>query len=138
MNDFLTFVTEQWLLVGLLVVLVYLYAWRERLKNGQPVTTSEATALINAGSAQFVDVRDAAEFKAGHITGSVNIPFSKLSDQLDSLEPYRDKTLILVDKIGQHAGSAGRLLSTNGYTVCRLSGGITEWQSQNLPLVKSR
>ncbi|MBU2885803.1 rhodanese-like domain-containing protein [Gilvimarinus agarilyticus] len=136
MNNILIFVTEQWLLVGTLAALVYLYAWRERLKNGQPITTSEATALINAGSALFVDVRDGAEFKAGHITGAVNLPYSKLADQSDTLEEHRDKTLILVDKMGQHAGSAGRQLGNKGYTVCRLSGGISEWQNQNLPLVK--
>ncbi|MDO3388550.1 rhodanese-like domain-containing protein [Gilvimarinus sp. SDUM040013] len=136
MNDIFTFVGEQWLLVGVLIALVYLYAWRERLKNGQPVTTSEATVLINAGTAQFVDVRDASEFKAGHITGALNIPFSKLAEQADSLEEHREKTLILVDKMGQHAGSAGRQLGAKGYKVCRLSGGISEWQNQNLPLIK--
>jgi rhodanese-related sulfurtransferase len=52
------------------------------------------------------------------------------------LEPHKSKTLILVDKMGQHAGAAGRLLKAEGFTVNRLEGGMTEWQNQNLPLVK--
>ncbi|MDO3381310.1 rhodanese-like domain-containing protein [Gilvimarinus sp. SDUM040014] len=124
------------MLVGILVVLIYVYAWRERLKNGRPVTTSEATALINTDAAIWLDVRDASEFKSGHMVDAINIPHGKLAEQMDSLEKYRDKVLIVVDKMGQHAGSAGRQLGNKGFDVRRLSGGISEWRNQSLPLVK--
>ncbi|WP_368045276.1 rhodanese-like domain-containing protein [Gilvimarinus algae] len=136
MDDFFRFLSQEWMLVGILVVLIYVYAWRERLKNGRPVTTSEATALINTDAAIWLDVRDASEFKSGHMVDAINIPHGKLAEQMDSLEKYRDKVLIVVDKMGQHAGSAGRQLGNKGFDVRRLSGGISEWRNQSLPLVK--
>ncbi len=135
-DDLFVFLGQEWMLVGIFVVLIYVYAWRERLKNGQPITTSEATSLINTEAAVWLDVRDSGEFKSGHMVDAINIPFSKLTEQIESLEKYRDKTLIVVDKMGQHAGSAGRQLGAKGFSVRRLSGGISEWQNQNLPLVK--
>ena len=52
---------------------------------------------------------------------------------------HQDKPVILVCKMGQHAGAAGRILSTSGFKdVRRLSGGITTWKSDGLPLVKGK
>src|SRR5690606_27331328 len=111
-------------------------AWRERIKNGRPISAHEATRMLNSETGILLDVRDKAEFKAGHIPGAINIPHSKVVSQLDSLEQYRDKTLVVADKIGQHAGSVGRTLGEKGFEVRRLAGGVAEWQNQSLPLVK--
>jgi len=44
---------------------------------------------------------------------------------------------VLVCKMGQSAGAAGRKLRTDGFLdVRRLSGGMTEWNASNLPVVK--
>nr|WP_049723947.1 rhodanese-like domain-containing protein [Gilvimarinus polysaccharolyticus] len=132
----MTFLSQQWMLVSTLAVLVLIYAWRERVKNGQPVTTQQATTLINADTAIWLDVRESKEFEAGHMVDAINIPYSKVAERLDELEKHRTKTIIVVDKLGQHAGSTGRLLGTKGFDVRRLSGGISEWQNQGLPLIK--
>lgn len=135
--EFFVFISQEWLLVSMLVVLVYIYAWRERIKNGRPATTQEATALINSDSGIWLDVRDAKDFAAGHMVDAIHIPYNKVNDELDRLEKYRDKTIIVVDKMGQHAGSVGRTLGNKGFTVRRLAGGVAEWRNQSLPLVKS-
>lgn len=136
--DFLLFITQEWLLVTTLIVLVYLYAWRERVKSGRPLSPNELTQLVNQGNAVLVDVRDTSEFKAGHIVGSLNIPYAKLSKESTELASHKDKTIILIDKLGQHAGAVGRFLGKEGFDVRRLSGGIAEWQAQNLPLAKGK
>lgn len=134
--DVFNFVSEQWMLVSLLIILLYAYVWTEKIKGGPTLSIHSATRVINSGEAIIVDLRDANEFKAGHIVDAMNIPHNKLKDQLTQLQSHKSKTLILVDKMGQHAGNAGRLLKTEGFTVNRLQGGISEWQNQNLPLVK--
>ncbi len=134
--DFFTFVSEQWILVSVLVALLYAYIWTEKSKGGPTLSIHSATRAINSGDALVVDVREAKEYKTGHIVDAINIPHNTLKDQLSQLQAHKSKTLILVDKMGQHAGNAGRLLKTEGYNVCRLQGGISEWQNQNLPLVK--
>ncbi len=134
--EFFVFVSEQWLLVSTLLLLVYVYMWREKAKGGRGVSAHEATRMINRDEGVFVDVRDAAEFKAGHIVDAVNIPHNKLVERIAELNVHKASTLILVDKMGQHVGAAGRELKAQGFEVCRLEGGMTEWQGQNLPVVQ--
>ena len=48
-----------------------------------------------------------------------------------------DLPVVLVCKLGQHSGAAGKKLGAKGYTqVHRLKGGIGEWQAMQMPLVK--
>ena len=45
--------------------------------------------------------------------------------------------MVVVCRLGQSAGAAGTLLRKSGFEqVSRLSGGMTEWRNQNLPVVK--
>jgi len=84
-----------------------------------------------------VDVRESAEFGKGHIVDALNLPYAKLKDRATELENHKAKQIIVVDKMGQHAGASGKILRDLGFDVVRLQGGITEWSGQNLPLVKT-
>ncbi|WP_317932425.1 rhodanese-like domain-containing protein [Halioxenophilus sp. WMMB6] len=136
MTNFVAFATEQWLLVSLLLALVILYFWNEKRRSGNSVSTHEATRLLNNDQAVLVDLRDSGDFKAGHISEAINIPYAKLKDRLAELAKHQSKTVILTDKMGQHTGAAGRELVKLGYQVARLEGGMAEWQAQKLPVVK--
>lgn len=136
MSNFFIFISQEWLLVSTLVVLIYLFAWRERIKSGPPISAHEVTRMLNAETAVLLDVRDAAEFKAGHIAGAINIPYAKVNTELGQLEAHKSKTIVVADKIGQHAGVVGRTLGKHGFVVRRLAGGVAEWQGQSLPLVR--
>jgi rhodanese-related sulfurtransferase len=136
--DVFVFVSEQWILVSALLVLIYLLAISESLKGGKQLGISEAVTLINADKAIVLDIRDKKEFEAGRIHGAIGIPFSSLATRKAELEKYKSKTLIIVDKLGTQGGNAGKQLRADGYEVCRLKGGMSEWQSQSLPLVKGK
>ena len=135
--DFFVFISEQWVLVSVLLVLIYLFAINERIKSGRPISVHAVTRMLNADEAVLLDVRDSKEFKAGHIAGALNIPQTKLQDKISELEHYREKIIIVADKLGQQAGAVGRKLQQQGFKVFRLTGGMMEWQNQNLPVVKS-
>lgn len=136
--NFFQFLLQEWILTSLLVVLVIIYTMRERVKSGVPVTNNQLTALVNSDKAIILDIRPSAEFKAGHLVDAINIPYDRINSDLATLEKYKSKTIIIVDKMGQYAGIAGRQLAKEGFEVRRLSGGISEWQNQNLPLVKGK
>lgn len=139
MERLLEFVMNHPELVVPFVVLLTLLILLESRRGGKTVSSQQLTNLVNKEEAVVIDVRDAKEFREGHITDSRNIPFSTLKDSLGQLEKYKDKPVILVCKIGQHAGAAGRILSTHGFKdVRRLRGGITTWKSEGLPLVKGK
>lgn len=133
--DFFVFISEQWLLVSILLVLVYAFAFTERAKGGKPLSCAELVRLMNSEEAILLDVRDTKDFQTGHVHGARHIPWNKLAGRISELEKYREKTIVVADKIGQHAGAAGKQLTQNGFTVRRLSGGMNEWRAQNLPLV---
>ncbi|GAA5315798.1 MAG: rhodanese-like domain-containing protein [Candidatus Pelagadaptatus aseana] len=135
MEQFFVFVGEQWLLVSVLCALVFGYFWTEGSKAGKTLSVHEATRLINGGEALIVDVREAKEFKQGHLVDAINIPHNRINERLSELESSKSKTILLVDKMAQHTGHVGRTLSSKGFDVVRLRGGISEWQAQNLPLV---
>lgn len=52
------------------------------------------------------------------------------------LDKHKDKTIIVVCASGLNAGAACAELKKAGFTAARLSGGITGWRSENLPVVK--
>ena len=135
---FLQFLVEKWYLAGPWVVMLVLYIMHERNRGGASVSPAQLTALVNRQEGVVVDLRDSSDYRGAHIVGSVNVPYAKFAKSLDELEKYKEKPIILVCKMGQHAGSAGKQLKQKGFeNIYRLSGGISEWQASQLPLVKA-
>jgi rhodanese-related sulfurtransferase len=135
--NWIAFISEQWMLLGLLAVLAAVFFWNEGRRGGKTLNHSEVTRMLNNGEAVLVDLREPAEFKAGHIVGAINIPHNKMETRSDELEKHRSKNVVLTDKMGQHSGAVGKNLGEKGYNVYRLRGGMAEWNAQNLPVVKS-
>ena len=136
--DFFIFVSEQWLLISLLIALIGVFLFTEQRKSGKSISTAELVRLMNSEEAVVVDLRTAAEFESGHIHGSRNIPHNKLAGRIAELEKVRSKIIVVVDKIGQHSGGAGKALTKENYDARRLGGGISEWQGASLPLVSGK
>jgi len=131
------FVTNHFILVSIFVFLLFAFFVNEGKQGGAAVATGGLVTLINKEDAVVVDIRDAKEFKQGHIAGAINIPYGSLDDRLSELEAHKEKPVVVVCKMGQHAGAAGRKLKANGFdNVRRLSGGMAEWNNSSLPVVK--
>lgn len=135
--NWMAFVAENALLVGMLAVLVSALIVVETRRGGQALSHHDVTQLLNSDSGIALDVREKKDFQAGHIAGAVNIPFVKLKDSLSQLTKHKDKTIIVVDKMGQHTSAAVTTLVAGGYVATRMRGGMMDWQGQNLPVVKS-
>jgi len=136
MANMIIFLGQQWMLVSLLLVLVFLFIQLEMKRGGQSVSIHQLTALVNRENAVILDIREAAEFKEGHIVDALHIPFAKLKERLPELDKYKDRPIVIVDKMGQHTGAAGKQLLDAGFNASRLDGGMTEWRGSNLPVVK--
>lgn len=136
--DFFIFASEQWVLLSVFLLLIYTFIWRESSKGGKAISYHQLTRLINADQAFVLDIRDSKEFAAGHIAGASNIPWASIKDRVSELESKKEQLIVLADKMGQHSGSVGRDLSRRGFTINRLSGGMSEWVSEKLPVVKSK
>ena len=133
---FLEFAAQQWILIAALVAVIGMLFAHEGRKAGPSVTPQQAINLVNTDGGVFVDLRDAAAFKRGHIVDALHIPLAKLQEQQAQLESYRDKPVILVCKIGQHSGTASKQLRNAGFDrVYKMTGGMTEWSHLQLPTV---
>jgi rhodanese-related sulfurtransferase len=134
---FLEFLTQQWILVSALLVLIIMFFQYEARKSGKSLSPQQAINLVNRESGVFLDVRDAAEFGTGHIVDALNIPASKIDARLAELDKFRDKPVVVVCKMGQHSGAIGKKLGAQGFTsVYRMTGGMMEWGNIQLPLIK--
>jgi rhodanese-related sulfurtransferase len=137
MSQLFEFVGNHPILVGIFAILLTLFIRNETQRGGRGVSPQELVNLVNKEGAVVLDVRDQKEFAAGHIVDAVNVPHTSLESRLAELEKYKEKPVTIVCKMGQHAGTAGAMLRKAGFgSVSRLSGGMTEWRNQNLPVVK--
>ena len=133
---FLEFITVHYVLSGTFIILVVLLIMQQSRNSGRNLSSRELTAMVNRDEAFILDIRPKKDFIAGHIVGSVNISNDQLKTRMNELEKHKDKTIIVVCASGVNAGSACVELKKAGFNVARLSGGITGWRSENLPVVK--
>ncbi|NCF16861.1 MAG: rhodanese-like domain-containing protein [Haliea sp.] len=133
---FLEFLAEQWILAAALLAVIIMLVMHETRKSGPSLSPQQAINLVNGEQGVFVDLRDAASYKQGHIVDALNIPAAKLPDRMGELEKYRDKPIVLVCKMGQQAGAAGKQLRAGNFEkVYKMSGGMMEWGNLQLPTV---
>jgi rhodanese-related sulfurtransferase len=134
---FLEFLVQQWILVAALLAVIVMLVLHETRRSGPSLSPQQAINLVNAEQGVFLDLRDGADFKQGHIVGAMHIPAARLTERMAELEKYRDRPVVLVCKMGQQSGAAGKQLKASGYTkVYKMTGGMMEWTNLQLPLVK--
>lgn len=137
MEQLLDFFTNNILLVAAWGLTLAMLLWTEQQKAGKSVGTHEATRMINKDNAVILDIRPKKEFSTGHITNAIHIPVTDLDNHITELEKHKQKPIIVVCNLGQTAGAASKKLKAAGFeNVVRLSGGMTEWKAQSLPVVK--
>lgn len=107
------------------------------LRRGSKVTLLEATQMINQGKSVMVDVREQAEYATGHIRDAKHIPLKELSKRISELDKFKSKSVIVVCQTGLRSGKAAAVLNQAGFKdVYSLSGGVSAWQAQGLPVIK--
>lgn len=133
---FVEFLVQQWILVAALLATVAMLILHEARKSGPSLSPQKAVQLVNEEEGIFVDLREASEFRKGHIVNAVNIPANKLPERMVELEKYKDRPVVLVCKMGQQSGAAGKQLKAASYSkVYKMTGGMMEWASLQLPTV---
>lgn len=136
MELFLEFATQQWILMAALLTAIVMLVMHEGRKSGPSVSPQQAINLVNGEAGVFVDLRDAAAFKQGHIVDAKHIPAAKVVERSDELKEFSDRPIILVCNMGQQAGAAGKQLRAAGFSkVFKMAGGMMEWTNLQLPTV---
>ena len=92
----------------------------ERLHQSQPLLV--------------IDVRSSAEWGTRHLSNSINIPLTQMTDRLDEIP--RDRAVAVYCEGGYRSSLAASLLARNGIeNVTELAGGIAAWEAAKFPVV---
>ncbi|MDP1832297.1 MAG: rhodanese-like domain-containing protein [Geothrix sp.] len=124
------------LLILLLVALPRLGSWRRG--RGRPVLAPvQVEELLLGSGALVVDLRGTEAFRAGHIRGSLHVPFEELSSRFAAPDPNARRALILVDDTDELSHRAYDLLIQRGFSwLYVMKGGMKAWRSASRPLAK--
>lgn len=91
------------------------------------VSAEEAHRLVSSCEAVLVDVRSWEERQAGHVEGSIHIPWHDLRTRYHELDPATHA--IVMCRGGQRASIAASILLMHGFrNVSNLAGGFTAYQ----------
>lgn len=103
------------------------------LQTVRQVTPVEAAQLVARGEAVVVDVRGHAEWAAGHLPATGNIPLGYLADRIDELPT--DRLILVQCRSGARSAIAASVLERLGRTnVANVIGGIVAWERAGLPV----
>lgn len=143
MEAFLVFLQKNPLhlaLFGIAVISGGMILWplvNRVVKPGREVGPVQAVQLINRSDAVVIDVREVAEFNAGHIAGARHIPQAQLAGRVQELDKVKGKPLIVTCASGNRSRSAAALLQKHGHAdVFNLEGGLAAWRQAGMPVEK--
>jgi len=85
----------------------------------------------------ILDVREDAEWAAGHIAGAVHVPLDRLANRMlyEPGELLSDQPLVVTCMGGGRARRAAAWLNRNGFDAVVLEGGMRGWQASGRPVV---
>lgn len=132
--------TPLWILVAVLAVAVFVIGYAALGTADAPeavypaeISVAEAFEKREQG-AYILDVRQPEEWEQGHIPDATLIPLAELPDRLS--EVPADQEVVVVCRSGNRSAQARDILRSAGYTqVTSMSGGVTDWQAQGLPII---
>ncbi len=96
------------------------------------ISPREAAERLSRGELQLVDVREAAEVAAGAAPATTHIPLGQLQGEMQRLD--RQRPVAFVCRSGGRSAAATRAALAAGLDAANVSGGMTAWTRQGLPL----
>jgi rhodanese-related sulfurtransferase/DNA-binding transcriptional ArsR family regulator len=94
----------------------------------------ELAARLSRGQVLVLDVRPAAEYAVGHITGARSVPVTELRRHLRALPAGADVVAYCRGPYCVYADEAVRELTRQGFRARRLADGYPEWKRAGLPI----
>jgi len=93
----------------------------------------QVQAMISQPSRPYLlDVRTPQEYQQGHINGAELIPLDELPNKVSRIPKNRE--VICICHSGSRSSAAANHLSSEGYNVSNLRGGMMNWMRAGLPV----
>jgi rhodanese-related sulfurtransferase len=97
------------------------------------LTVEDIKAGLASSSILLVDVREAHEFEAGHIPGSVLVPLSEF--QIADIPDAAGRRIVLSCRSGRRSLTAAAMAFDQGMTIdAHYAGGFLDWVQSGEPV----
>ncbi len=118
---------------SLLLVIALLVLWDVGWWLGfgvSPLSPWTLKTMVNQDNAPVIlDVRTAAEYRAFHIPGALNVPYPATLNELAMKVPDPDTPIVVVCMTGHRSPPTVKQLRDGGYTnVSNLTWGMVAWK----------
>lgn len=137
MSEYIQFLAAHWFLSAAFVVVLILLIANEiigKIQSAGKCTPQQLVQMINHDQVNVIDIRDKADFRAGKIVGSKNIPAADVVKRASEFD--KSKPVVLICGNGQQTAKLAQQLKGLGLNANYLAGGIDAWRNDNLPLDK--
>jgi rhodanese-related sulfurtransferase len=106
-----------------------IYAWQQAkfaTETIMQISAEELHRMMSQNGLQIVDLRAAADYARGHVSGALNLPITKLELNLSKLDTGR--SLVLICAEGHRSSTAASLLARKGFhKLYFVAGGTSAW-----------
>lgn len=98
--------------------------------NFKNISKNELKKIIeNKNDILLLDIRTKEEYEEDNIEKSVNIPLQNLLYDIDDIDEYKDKKVVVYCRSGHRSITACNLLSMSGFTdLYNLEKGIIDYK----------
>lgn len=120
-------------LLPLLLIIIHACNSEAQLSVLNAAAYAEA---IKSDNIQILDARTADEYKSGHLNNALQANWlnkAEFEDRTQHLD--KNKTVYIYCLSGGRSAAAGTFLTSKGYKVINLEGGMNAWKMANLPVV---
>ena len=141
MHQLVEFVSNHVWLVGAFLVALVAVLYQEMQSAGvkEQLGLAKAVDYINNQGAMVLDVRNRSMFESGHIAGAKSVLISTLQSNPQDCIEAMDHPVLLVCAKGTNTGALAYQLKRKGYEKVKvLTGGMTNWVNEGMPVVKGK
>lgn len=103
-----------------------------RRSKTSSLSPSEVAERLQRAEIELVDIREAAEWRRGHVRGARHIPLGELSSRL--VELPADRPVAFICASGTRSRSAAATARRHGLQAHNVRGGLIMWKRAGLPL----
>jgi rhodanese-related sulfurtransferase len=98
------------------------------------ISPAYAVRRYRADEAVVLDVREQAEYGAGHALDAVPLPPRGLTAQVSLPQDIRGRPALCVCRSGNRSQQAAEILTAGGVTALNVTGGMRAWAHAGLPV----
>lgn len=103
------------------------------MQTRQQLPSIDVIGAADAPDAVLLDVREPAEWDAGHIAGALHLPMSQLTERVDEVPAGR--RVVCVCRSGNRSGQVTAWLLAQGVDAVNMDGGMLQWAAAGQPVV---